>query len=217
MSSCCPSLLLPQPGTALFPHSTRALSLESPQNLQELSQVLPALGGRAGLGRAERPHEGCEWETPSAGISLWRPVHCRSPSWCSECTDLGLARQDSLGARLCQELMTTPGMLGPPEPRGTRYPGSSTQDVLAGMMDLGPAPVPGCCSHRVRTVPALVTLPIHSQVLPDVPSLPEAEQHLRPLPVHLPAHPAAPDQVSPTSTPRRDGSSSHSNSLIRGK
>lgn len=47
-------------------------------------------------------------------------------------------------------------------------------------------------------VPAPVTRPGRvSQVLPDVPSLPEAEQHLRPLPVHLPAHPAAPDQVSP--------------------
>lgn len=62
----------------------------------------------------------------------------------------------------------------------------------------------GCCSPRVggdargaMPVPVLVLqLGCVSQVLPDMPSLPEAEQHLRPLPVHLPAHPAAPDQVS---------------------
>lgn len=78
------------------------------------------------------------------------------------------------GDPLCQELMQVPGMLGPPQPCGMQYPGSGTRDALLGMMDLGSAPAPGRCRHRVGTVPT----PIHSQVLLDVPSLPQAEQHL---------------------------------------
>lgn len=37
---------------------------------------------------------------------------------------------------------------------------------------------------------------LSSKVLPDVPSLPEAERHLRPLPLHLSANSSAPHQVS---------------------
>lgn len=78
-----------------------------------------------------------------------------------------------------------------------QYPGYSTWDVVlpAGQCiprwgPWGAVPMPVTCRGRVP------------QVLPHMPALPEAEQHLRPLPVHLPAHPAAPDQVSPALPPQ---------------
>lgn len=58
-----------------------------------------------------------------------------------------------------------------------------------------PAPrdVSPCPTWVLRAVPSACPC---VQILPDVPALPEAEQYLRPIPVHLAAHPRAPDQVS---------------------
>jgi len=67
------------------------------------------------------------------------------------------------------------------------------RDVAVPCGHAAPRDVCPCSTWVLRDVPSPCPC---VQVLPDVPALPEAEQYLRPIPVHLAAHPRAPDQVS---------------------
>ena len=210
----------PKALSLLNPHLGR---LGSPQSLQEPEATLGSaspwereenLRGFWGHSHAWEGESPQPWDFKLASLA---PVTVGTLVRFQSEQTIGLGRQVRAvvtrpGRRSCKPSM----MLGSSEPCGMWYLGCGTRNVVPRMRypghgTQGAVPrvrYPGrSTSGRAlqpqggdsgNAVPALVTRPCHvSQVLPDVPSLPEAEQHLRPLPVHLPAHPAAPDQVSP--------------------